>query len=733
LAVSTTLVNGSFTAGNGALLSNYSLPIGSVAGNVGVITPAPLSVSLVGGAVSKVYDGGDAATLAGANYQLSGLVGSQSISVSQTAASYASPNVGTGLAVNATLLNGSFTAGNGTLLSNYALPTGSVAGTIGVITPAPLSVSLLSGAVSRAYDGAGDASIGAAAYQISGLVSNQSITVAPTTGSYASNNVGTGIGVTTTLIGGDFTAGASTLLSNYTLPVGVLTGNAGVITPALLTATLTGSASKVYDGGDVATLAGANYLLSGLVGSQSISVSPTAGSYASPNVGTGLAVNATLVNGNFTAGNGTLLSNYALPIGSVAGNVGVIMPASLTVIGTTVGSSVYTGTIAASLTGGTLAGVVNGDTVSLSQAGTYASKNAGSGIAVTAADGLGGASAGDYRITQPVGLTGTITPASLTVTGTTVSNSVYNGTTAASLTGGTLIGVVNGDTVSLVQAGFYATKNPGSGIAVTAADVLSGASANDYSITQPVGLTGAITPDHLSVVGTMVDSKVYNGTSSATLSGGTLVGVVAGDMVTLIQAGTFASTNAGSGIPVTVTDSLSGANAIDYSITQPTGLTGTISPATPLPTPTPSPSAPARVAQTAATQVQSSFASPQLGSSPQAISASPTIVAMSAPSGEATASSPTTPTAASAGAAASTTTDSLTASSTTDGSSATSGSSASGGSSANSATAANGDSSTAVPEKATAVNVSMKIGATGTLTIQRGGLRLPDNLTVDKQ
>jgi hypothetical protein len=334
------------------------------------------------------------------------------------------------------------------------------------------------------------------------------------------------------------------------------------------------------------------------------------------------------------------------------------------------------------------------------------------------------------------------------VSGTAVSRSVYNGTTAASLTGGTLVGVVNGDTVSLTQAGTYASKNPGSGIAVTAADVLSGASAGNYSITQPVGLTGTITPDSLTVTGTVVGSKVYNGTSSAPLTGGTLVGVVPGDSVTLIQSGTFASTNAGSGIAVTVADSLSGPNAVDYSIREPVGLTGTISPATPAPTSTPtSPSAPAQVAQSATTQVQSSFASPQLGSSPQSISALPTMGAMSVPTGGATASSTTTNSAPAAGGGttASSTPDSSTASATTTASAGggdatasstdTSTATASSGSSSSSGASSTGDSSSAAPvkQKAIAVNVSMKIGATGTLTIQSGGLRLPGNLTVDNQ
>jgi len=556
------------------------------------------------------------------------------------------------------------------------------------ITPAQLTVSGTT-VGNRVYNGTTVAALSNGS--LVGVIGSDTVTLIQA-GSYASKNVGSGIAVSVA----DGLSGPSAGDYTITEPVGLT----GTITPATLTVSGTTIGSKVYNGTTMAPLTGGS--LVGVIGGDSVLLSQ-GGSFASKNVGAGLTVTAS------DSLSGPSASNYS--IAQPVGLTGTITPASLTVTGTTVGNSVYNGTTAASLMGGTLAGVVSGDSVSLVQAGTYASKNVGTGIPVAASDSLAGTSAVDYSITQPVGLTGTITPASLTVTGTTVGNSVYNGTTAASLMGGMLVGVVNGDMVSLAQAGTYASKNPATGIAVTATDTLRGPSAGDYSITQPVGLTGAITPDYLSVVGTVVGSKVYNGTSSAPLTGGTLVGVVSGDSVTLIQSGTFASTSVGSGIAVTVTDSLSGPNAADYSITQPTGLTGTISPATSGTTPT-SPSAPIQAAQMASTEVQSTFASPQLGGGPQAINASPTIVAVNVPSGDASASS---------------TTDSSIASSITDSSSASSGSSSSGGSSAT------GNSSPAVTKKAVAVNVSMKIGATGTLTIQAGGLRLPQNLTVDNQ
>jgi hypothetical protein len=89
---------------------------------------------------------------------------------------------------------------------------------------------------------------------------------------------------------------------------------------------------------------------------------------------------------------------------------------------------------------------------------------------------------------------------------------------------------------------------------------------------------GALTVNQalLNVIGTTVANKVYDTTTTATLTGGTLSGVIGSDVVTLTQAGNFASKNVGTGITVTAANSLGGAAAGNYSIAQPTGLTADI-------------------------------------------------------------------------------------------------------------------------------------------------------------
>jgi filamentous hemagglutinin family protein len=440
---------------------------------------------------------------------------------------------------------------------------------------------------------------------------------------------------------------------------------AGTLTINRAPLTVTGTtASKIYDGTIVAPLSGGT--LVGVIGGDTVTLNQ-AGSFASKNAASGIAITA-----NDSIG-GADASDYSIvePNG-LSGN---ITPATLMVSGTTVGSKVYNGTTSASLTGGSLRGVIGDDTVTLTQAGNFASRNVGTGIGVTAADGLGGAEALDYTIVEPTGLSGNITPATLMVSGTTVGSKVYNGTTSASLTGGSLLGVIGDDTVTLTQAGNFASRNAGTGIAVTAADGLGGAEAIDYTIVEPTGLSGNITPATLMVIGTTVVSKVYNGTAAAPLAGGTLVGVVSGDTVSLNQSGLFASTSAGTGIAVTATDTLSGASADDYSIAEPTGLTGSILPA---PSPPNGSSDLVLAALNARTQIVENFVYPQLGANPQVINPSPTIAVF--------------------------------------------------------ATDADGASAEASgSHQAIAVNVSMKIGATGTLKIENGGLRLPSNLVLGNE
>ena len=87
----------------------------------------------------------------------------------------------------------------------------------------------------------------------------------------------------------------------------------------------------------------------------------------------------------------------------------------------------------ASLSGGSLLGVIGSEDVTLSQAGTFNSANAGTAIGVTAANGLIGAGASNYSLTQPTGLAADLLAKPVTITGLVASNKVYDGTAAATV------------------------------------------------------------------------------------------------------------------------------------------------------------------------------------------------------------------------------------------------------------------------------------------------------------
>ncbi|NBR68416.1 MAG: hypothetical protein EBT79_14310, partial [Actinobacteria bacterium] len=171
----------------------------------------------------------------------------------------------------------------------------------------------------------------------------------------------------------------------------------------------------------------------------------------------------------------------------------------------------------------------------------------------------------------------------LTITGMTAQDKTYDTTTSATPSFGSaaLNGVVPGDSVTIVSNGAaasFATASAGSGIIVTASGVtLGGTHAARYSLTQPTA-TAAILRKSLTVNGTVVSNKVYDGTTSATsllnFGSALLGGVISGTTVNLESGSAtavFDNKNVGTGKTVTVTGlTLSGTHAGNYVITQPT-------------------------------------------------------------------------------------------------------------------------------------------------------------------
>ena len=126
------------------------------------------------------------------------------------------------------------------------------------------------------------------------------------------------------------------------------------------------------------------------------------------------------------------------------------------------------------------------------------------------------------------------------------------------------VATVSGNTVTITGPG------------TTTITASQGGNGN-YNAASNVDQSLSVAAKALTVASPAVTSKVYDGNTAATITG-MLAGVIGGDTVTLNGTGTFNNASVGSGKPVTSTSTLGGASAGNYTLTQPTGLTGTISP-----------------------------------------------------------------------------------------------------------------------------------------------------------
>ncbi|MBT8609422.1 filamentous hemagglutinin N-terminal domain-containing protein [Polynucleobacter paneuropaeus] len=541
--------------------SNYALPTLNSTNAPVTVNPAPLTVT---GSVSpdKTYDGTTVTTVS--NGQLQGLINNQTLTLSQAGA-FASANAGTAInvVVNDSIANGTGT--NAGIASNYSLtqPTDVVAN----ITPKNLTVTG-SATSNKVYDGTYTATITGG--QLVGVVAADIANVVLTqTGTFTAANVGNAIAITAN----DSLSG--TQAGNYSLTQPTVA--AANITPK----TLSLSATKTYD--STTSLLGAVTILTG-VGTETLGYTVATASDANV-VTTGKYITAiTLVNGS------GLYSNYVLPVLNVANAPVTINPVTaLKVVGATAQGKTYDGTTSVTLSNtGTLQGLIGTQTLTLTEAGAFATANAGSAVNVVMNDsisnGTNGGLASNYSLTQPTYVTAPIAkaPLGITVTGT------YTASTTIAPSAFTVNGLVNKEsittlsTATLHDANVTTANNYVQSIAIAAGT----ANMNNYAITQNynnlVSTTqnmAVITPKSLTVTGTQVTPKPYDATDSANLSGGNLVGVIAGDLanIHLVETGHFVSQNIGAAVGVIAADTITGSASSNYTLVQPTGLSAQIS------------------------------------------------------------------------------------------------------------------------------------------------------------
>jgi hypothetical protein len=377
-------------------------------------------------------------------------------------------------------------------------------------------------------------------------------------GVFADKNIGTAKSITSNL------TLSGTNASSYALTQPTLTAN---ITAKELTVLNPVAQNKIYDGTATTNITGT---LSGIISPDVVTFNGT-GNFVTSAVGTAIAVTSTATLGGTDAGNYTLIQ----PIGLSAD----ITPAGLT-------PQIITFSLLSPVTYG-VAPIILGASTTSPLTVTYTSSDptiasVSNGTLTILSNGtvtITASQAGDGTTYEPamnVVQNLIINQKELTIQNAMGQNKIYDRTNVATFSG-SLNGIVGADVVTLNNVGTFSQTAIGTGLTITPAATLSGADSGKYTLVQPIGLLADITPKELTILTPVVNNKLQDGTTTATLTG-TLNGVISPDVVTLTLSAVFATATAGNGIAVTSTSIIGDIDAGNYTLTQPTGLTANIYP-----------------------------------------------------------------------------------------------------------------------------------------------------------
>jgi len=351
-------------------------------------------------------------------------------------------------------------------------------------------------------------------------------------------------------------------------------------------------ASKVYDGTQSAALSGAVFTTP----ATGISLAnDTVGAFASPNVGAAVPVNTFMS----ITGPDVALYNFTTPL-----LVGAITARPIQLLNPLVTSIEYNGSTSFSSTrllgSFDLNNIVGAEQLNVTGNGMITGTadvgmNKFASVTYTLGNGANGGLAGNYLPLADDNIILDITEKTLSYANPIVASKVYDGTARATVTLGSIQGLVGSETLVIGETSAFNNKNVGTGKTVSVnfnlADGSNGGKASNYRLNN-LSLSANINAKPVNVDMTAaVISKAYNGNASVTVAGADLGRISVGsgnDTDGLSYAGDTVSLSAnpsvtlqralpGTLIPVIGTGfSLTGADAGNYSLRQPTGLTGEI-------------------------------------------------------------------------------------------------------------------------------------------------------------
>ncbi len=478
------------------------------------------------------------------------------VTLGVTSATLDSKNAGTRTATVAYALTGT-DADNYTVLNSThsGVQISQKALTVGGIT-----------ADNKTYDGGTVATVNTGSVQFDGLVAGDNLTVS-TTGQFSDKNAAQGKTVTLTSRYSGADAG------NYAITDQTST-TADIDRKALTVGGITAD-NKTYDGSTAATVRIDGAQFDGLVAGDNLTVSTT-GQFSDKNADQGKTV--TLVSHY----DGTDRDNYEITDQTTT--TADIDRKALTIGGITADNKTYDGNTVATVNmgGAQLDGLVDGDDLRVTASGVFSDKNAAQGKTVTLTSRYGGADVDNYAITDQTSTTADIDRKALTVGGITADNKTYDGNTVATVhtDGARFDGLVAGDNLTVSTTGVFSDKNAGQGKTVTLTSRYGGADVDNYAITDQTSTTADIDRKALTVAGTTVADKTYDGNAHADVRLGTISGWVGEERLNIGVSGTFDNKNAGTGkhvdVAYTLSDGDNDALAGNYRLTDGNSYTADI-------------------------------------------------------------------------------------------------------------------------------------------------------------
>ena len=460
----------------GATLNNSDFTLGAITAGTGVITPAPVTVTVTG--ANKTYDSTTADP--GATAIATGAISGQSLGVTGNF-NFSDQHAANGKTVS--ISGATLAVGNGSTNANDYSITNTVNGA------ANIAKYTLNGTISDP----------GRAYNSTSVAANATLSLSPTV-----NNENPGLTVTSFQYN-DAHAGNKTVtetgaaLSDNDYQLGTITNGSAVITPAPVRATVNTATTRAYDGttsaADTLTLNSADTL------GQLVSLSGGTYQFNDPHAGnkTVTVAGATLNNSDFT-------------LGAITAGTGVITPAPVTVT-VTGANKAYDATTTDPGATAIATGAISGQSLGVTGNFNFSDQHAANGKTVsisgaTLAVGNGSTNANDYSITNTVN--GAANIAKYTLNGTISDpGRAYNSTSVAANATLSLSPTVNNENPGLTVTSFqYNDAHAGN---KTVTETGAALSDNDYQLGTITNGSAVITPAPVRAAINTASTRAYDG------------------------------------------------------------------------------------------------------------------------------------------------------------------------------------------------------------------------------